>query len=248
MNGWFDTHIHLVAPEWEHTSSEHYTQAQSAGIGRLLLPGVRTGEWQQLLELARGLPEVYVAPGLHPVYAEQWDMAAAEQLTALTREPKVVAIGEIGLDGVAGPALKQQEVVFRTQLQIALDADLPVLLHSRKTTGRVLEILCELDIGSRIGGIWHGFSGSLQIATELVRLGFKIGVGPILLRGNARKLPDAVKELPFSALVLETDFPDMAEKPDVLLQVAERVAELRGVSLQDVARTTTDTARQLLGV
>jgi len=211
----------------------------------MLMPGVRVADWKRLLELARCLPGVYVAPGLHPVYAEQWSSAAAEQLRELTRESQVVAIGEIGLDAVVGPSLEAQEIVFRTQLEIALDADLPVTLHCRKTTGRVIAILHELAIGERIGGIWHGFSGSVQIAQDLVRLGFKIGVGPILLRESARKLPRAVLELPEDALVLETDAPDMIEKPEGLIRVAEKLAELKGWTLGKTMQVTGDNARQL---
>jgi TatD DNase family protein len=231
MTSWFDTHIHLFAPEWRESPQELYAQAKAAGIGAMLMPGVRVADWPALLTLAQQLAGVYFAPGLHPAYAQQWSPAVAGQLAALTREPQVVALGEIGLDGVNGPALDEQELVFRAQLQIALDAGLPVLLHSRKTTGRVLEILRELEIGRRVGGIWHGFSGSVQVACELADLGFKIGVGPILLRESARKLPQAVLELRDQALVLETDAPDMIERANGLIPVAEKLAELKGWSL-----------------
>lgn len=246
MTSWFDTHIHLLAPEWRESPQELYAQAKVAGIGAMLMPGVRVADWPALLMLAQQLAGVYFAPGLHPAYAQQWNPAVAEQLAALTREPQVVAIGEIGLDAVAGPPLDEQELVFRAQLQIALDAGLPVLLHSRKTTGRVLEILRELEIGRRIGGIWHGFSGSVQVAHELTELGFKIGVGSILLRASARKLPQAVVELPPDALVLETDAPDMIAGPDGLLQVAEKLAALKGWSLEETSRLTSNNATGLL--
>ena len=146
-----------------------------------------------------------------------------------------------------GPALAQQEQVLRAQLQIALEEGLPVLLHGRKTTGKLLDILGELQVGQQVCGSFQGFSGSLQVARERVRLGFKIGVGPILLRASARKLPQAVADLPFDALVLETDFPDMAERPEILIAVAERVALLRGCSLAEVAQQTTDNASRLFG-
>ncbi|MCK5826315.1 MAG: TatD family hydrolase [Desulfuromusa sp.] len=240
-----DTHIHLDAPELNGQGLDLLSEAQRYGISHFVVPGVRVSGWSGMLALAKNTENVYLAPGLHPANADQWTTSAEHQLKELTVEPKVVAIGEIGLDGTVGIALQRQEMVFRAQLQIALDAGLPVLLHSRKTTGRVLDILRELEVGKRVSGVWHGFSGSLQVAQELFALGFKIGVGPILLRKNARKLPEAVKVLPASALVLETDLPDMAERPEVLLKVAEKVAELRGVSLEEVAWTTTENARQL---
>ncbi len=245
MKGWFDTHIHLFAPEWEQSPRQLHRQALSEGITGMLMPGVRVADWPRLLELARELSGVYVAPGLHPLYAEQWSAAAAGQLTALTAETRVAALGEIGLDAVAGPPLDRQEEVFRAQLRIALDAGLPVSLHSRKTTGRVLDILRELDIGRRVGGVWHGFSGSVQVAGELARLGFRIGVGPILLRESARRLPQAVMAVPDEALVLETDAPDMIGRPSGLIRVAEKLAELKGWSLEETARITGENAGRL---
>lgn len=240
-----DTHIHLDAPELDGRGLGFLPEAQQCGINRFVVPGVRVSGWVGMLALAEKAESVYLAPGLHPAYVDQWSAETERQLRELTAQPKVVAIGEIGLDGTVGPALQQQDLVFRAQLQIALDAGLPVLLHARQATGLLLAILRELKIGQRIGGIWHGFSASLQVAQELVDLGFIIGVGPILLRKNARKLPDAVKVLPASALVLETDFPDMAEKPEVLLRVAEKIAKLRDSSLGEMARITTANADQL---
>lgn len=240
-----DSHIHLDAPELRGSGVHLLPEARRQGIDTFIVPGVRVSGWQGLVELAAKEDDVYAAPGLHPVYAEQWSEAAAQQLRALSIHCKVIALGEIGLDGAVGPSLSLQEQVLREQLQIALEAKLPVLLHARQATGRLLEILRELDIGPQVGGIWHGFSGSLQVAQQLVALGFKIGVGPILLRASARKLPQAVLELPAAALVLETDLPDMASRPDALVAVAQKVAELRGCSLAEVARSTTNNARGL---
>ncbi|SDZ74759.1 TatD DNase family protein [Desulfuromusa kysingii] len=245
MNDWFDTHIHLLAPEWRQRPEELYQQISALGVGKMVMPGVRVADWPALLALAQHLPAVYFAPGLHPVYADQWNANAAEQLKRLAGMEKVVAIGEIGLDAVAGPSLDEQELVFRSQLQIALDCNLPVLLHSRNTTGRVLAVLRELNVGQQVGGIWHGFSGSIQVANELVCLGFKIGVGPILLRKSARKLPLAVVNLPEDALVLETDAPDMIAEVDGLLHVAQRLAELKGWNLERVAKMTYENATRV---
>ena len=248
MTPLIDTHIHLDAPELAGQGFELIPAAQQSGIQQFVIPGVRVSGWAALPGYAEDYPGVSLAPGLHPAYADQWSTAVAAQLEQLTHNPKVVAIGEIGLDGVVDPSLEQQEIALRGQLNIALDAGLPVLLHVREATGAVLEILRELQIGEKIGGIWHGFSGSLPVAQELVALGFKIGVGPILLRENAKKLPEAVKALPLSALVLETDLPDMAERPETLVQIAEKVAALRGISGDEVAQTTTANAWQLFGL
>ena len=240
-----DTHIHLDAPELAGEGFELLSAARQEGIQRFVIPGVRVAGWGAMVKYAENNSGVYLAPGVHPAYADQWNDVAASQLELLVQKPKVVAIGEIGLDGVVAPSRKLQEIALRGQLQIALNAGLPVLLHAREATGVLLTVLRELKIGKTVGGVWHGFSASLPVAEELVLLGFKIGVGPILLRDGARKLPAAVKALPLSALVLETDLPDMAERPETLVRVAEKVAELRGISLDEVARMTTENARQL---
>ena len=248
MTDWFDTHIHLLAPEWQQSPPALHSEAQSAGIVGMLMPGVRVDDWTALLTLAQQRPNTYFAPGLHPAYAEQWNDDAADQLRTLTRQPQVIAIGEIGLDGISGPPLEEQETVFRAQLAIALDAGLPVLLHCRKATGRMVAILEELRVGQRIGGIWHGFSGSVQIAQTLVDLGFKIGVGPVLLRESARKLPEAIRSIPDDALVLETDAPDMTRHPRDLIAVGRKLAELKNWTLDKTAALTSANARHLLHI
>lgn len=248
MLGLIDTHIHLDAPELRGSGTGLLPAARQSGIHRFVVPGVRQSAWAALAGLAGQQEGVYAAPGLHPAYADQWSAAAEAQLTELTQHSRVVAIGEIGLDGVSGPSFDRQEQVLRGQLQIALASGLPVLLHGRKATGRLLKILRELRVGRQVGGIWHGFSGSLPVARELVQLGFRIGVGPILLRESARKLPRAIRELPPETLVLETDLPDMAKQPQVLSAVAEKVAELRGWTLEETARITTENACNLLHI
>ncbi|WP_321389509.1 TatD family hydrolase [uncultured Desulfuromusa sp.] len=240
-----DTHIHLDAPELKGYGLDLLPRALQGGISRFIVPGVRVSGWGGMSALAENSESVYLAPGLHPVYADQWNSQAEQTLLEIVQQRKVVAIGEIGLDAVDGPSMKQQEKVLKAQLQIALEMNLPVLMHSRQTTGKLLDVLRECGIGRKTGGIWHAFTSSLPVAEELVDMGFKIGVGPILLRENARKLPQAVKALPASALVLETDLPDMAEKPEVLLQVAEKIAELRGCPVREVAEFTTENAEQL---
>jgi TatD DNase family protein len=242
-----DTHIHLVASGVEGRADIWVESAAAVGIDCLIQPGVRIGDWDVLVSLAQRHPNVYAAPGIHPMCSDQWDDEAALRLKELIRHPKVVAIGEIGLDAVVGPALEVQEGALRAQLQIALDHDLPVLLHCRNKKGALLEILRELDIGRRIGGVWHGFSGSLPFARELVDLGFAIGVGPILLRHNARKLVEVVAALPSSAIVLETDLPDMAPAPEELLKVAKKISEIKSLTLKDVAKVTTKNVLRLFG-
>ncbi|MFO7812539.1 MAG: TatD family hydrolase [Pelovirga sp.] len=242
-----DTHIHLTASDAGEATDTWVASAAAAGIKWLIQPGVRMADWDALISLSQRYSSVYAAPGIHPMCADQWDDEVALRLTELSRHPKVVAIGEIGLDAAVGPALKVQERVLRAQLQIALDHDLPVLLHCRKKKGALLKILRELDIGRRIGGVWHAYSGSLPFAREFVDLGFAVGVGPVLLRHNVRKLVEVVEALPTSAFVLETDLPDMAQAPEELIMVAEKISEIKNLTLEDVAKETTENALRLFG-
>lgn len=248
MFAYFDTHIHLFAPEWSDAVEDLHHQARAAGIIEMLMPGVRVGDWDKLLGYSRALDGAYFAPGLHPAFADQWDERAEQRLRALTQEATVVAIGEIGLDGVYGPALDVQEAVFRRQLEIAMDSDLPVLLHCRNRMGAMIKILREMSIGQRVGGVWHAFSGSVDSARGLIDLGFKLGVGPILLRENARKLPRVVAELALEDLLLETDAPDMIDRSDGVVAVAQRLAEIKGLSVEEVVDVTRRNAANLFGL
>ncbi len=240
-----DTHIHLYTPDSEEAADARVVASDVAGIRYLIQPGVRVADWSGMLTLSDRHSQVYAAPGLHPMYADQWNEDAAVLLRELVRHPKVVAIGEIGLDAAAESSIKVQEKVLRAQLQIALDEKIPVMLHCRHKNGFLLDILHELQVGSRIGGVWHGFSASLPFARQVVAQGLCVGIGPILLRDNVRKLLATVADLPASALVLETDLPDMARMPTDLLKVARKVAALRGISLQQTAQLTTANARRL---
>jgi TatD DNase family protein len=240
-----DTHIHLLAPDWDLPISERLPRLAQSGVGLQVQPGVRAADWEDLIALAQQHPGVYAAPGLHPLYAADWNTELEARLGRLCRLPEVVAIGEIGLDGVIGVAEQLQETAFRAQLELAVAVGLPVLIHCRKQTAQVLKLLQQSGV-SRVGGIWHGFSGSLETAEQAVGQGLLIGVGPVLLRENARKLPEVVQSLPAEAMVLETDAPDMATAPGALLEVAAKLAELRGWSLAETAATTTANARRLL--
>jgi TatD DNase family protein len=240
-----DTHIHLLAPEWNASAAQRLSRLAQSGVGLLVQPGVRAADWEALIALAQEHPGVYAAPGLHPLCSADWSSELGVQLGRLCQLSEVVAIGEIGLDGMLEVSQQVQETAFRAQLKIAIEVGLPVLIHCRRQTAAVLKLLRQTEV-RRVGGIWHGFSGSLETAEQAIALGLLIGVGPVLLRDNARKLPATVKHLPAEVLVLETDAPDMAAAPGTLLKVAARLAELRGWSLEEAADITTANARRLL--
>lgn len=242
-----DTHVHLMAPEWQKPALLQIEKAAAAGIELLLQPGVRSADWDSLIALALRYRTVYAAPGLHPLATSEWNASVALRLRELCNHPQVVAIGEIGLDALLEVDLPLQERAFCGQVEIAIAAGLPVLIHCRKKTAEVLEILRGADV-SKVGGILHGFSGSVETAHQAIELGLLIGVGPVLLRENARRLPEVVRAIPAEALVLETDAPDMAAGPEILLDVARKVAELRGWTLAETARITAANTYRLLKI
>lgn len=252
----FDTHVHLDAPVLADNLEWEIDLAGKAGVDNFVIPGVNWRGWPRILAIARTVNEAWAAPGLHPLAAGQWCRQCEQDLQAILEEPQVVAIGEIGLDALLPSAsLADQEPVFRAQLRLAVAADLPVLIHCRRATGRLLEILRE-EGAARVGGILHAFSGSIETARQAIRLGFAIGIGGAVTYANARRLPEVVQQLPAEWLVLETDAPDLAphphqgkvNRPCWLPLVARRVAELRRWSEAETVRITTENAKRILKI
>ncbi len=250
----FDTHAHLDCPPLGDRLPGELAAARRAGVGAFVVPGVRAAGWEALLTLARSEPGVWAAPGLHPQAAAEWSRETGARLRDLLQEPQVVAVGEIGLDGLlTSPELPLQEAVFRAQLQLAIGCGKPVLIHCRRADGRLLAMLRE-EGAQQVGGIWHAFSGSLETAQAAIKLNFVLGCGGPLTYANARRGPEVLRQLPPEAMVLETDAPDLAphphrgecNRPVYLTLVAQKVAEIRGWSLEETARITTANARRVL--
>ncbi len=250
----FDTHVHLDRlPDGLDPAAE-IGRARRKGIDRFLLPGVDPQNWPELMEATAILPGCLAAPGVHPLAAENWNEDTASRLLKLLGNQQAVAIGEIGLDGhLEQPAAEIQEQALRGQLRLARQTGFPVLLHCRKATGRLLEILRQ-EQAAECGGIWHSFSGSLDTAWAAIKLNFAIAFGGPLTWPGARRGPEVLKKLPAEWIVLESDAPDLAphphrgetNRPAFLSLVAERVAELRGWSLEETARITTANAQRVL--
>ena len=246
----FDTHIHLdLLPEHQ----QQVDTAAEYGIQQFLVPGVRPESWPDLMQTVDSIAGALAAPGVHPLAAREWTCQTREQLLDCLQRPESVAIGEIGLDGLLLIPLDLQEIVLREQLRIAIEFDLPVILHSRRATGRLLKILSE-ERAEQVEGISHGFTGSLETAEEMIRLGFALGIGSPATYPEAGRIAEMIRRLPEEWIVLETDAPDQAPhphrretgRPAWLHYVHRRVAELRGWSLNDTAAITTENARRVL--
>jgi TatD DNase family protein len=206
------------------------------------------------MTVVRRTPGARAAPGVHPLAAAAWSDAVARELRRLLTLPEVAAVGEIGLDALlAEPSPAVQEHTFRAQLRLAAEAGRPVLIHCRRATGRLLEVLRE-EGAQRVGGMLHAFSGSLETALAAIGLGFAIGVGGPVSWPGARRCAEVLRGVPPEWIVLETDAPDLAphphrgepNRPAWLPLIARRVAEVRGWSDEETARITTGNARRVL--
>ena len=267
---WIDTHCHLDAAEFDADRDAVRQNAKSLGVETCVIPAVMASHFDEVRLLAHRHADAY-ALGIHPLYtpqAEDKDLATLDaHLHAHHDDPRLVAVGEIGLDGFVPEintpeAFAKQTYFFEAQLQIAQRHQLPVVMHVRRSADGLLKGLRRFPV---VGGIAHAFNGSRQQAQMFIDMGFKLGFGGAMTYDRATKLKALAKELPLSALVLETDAPDIpptwmyatAEQraggkvqgrnsPAELPRIATVLAELRGISLQELAVATSVNARQVL--
>ncbi|WP_224983868.1 TatD family hydrolase [Geomonas agri] len=247
----FDSHCHLDDPQLLPHLGTLIPEAEAAGITGFLVPGVHPAGWQPIQSLCSSQPRICPAYGVHPMHA---DLVTPSVLATLkTHAVTACAIGEIGLDyQFPSPPRELQRQAFAAQLQVALEAGLPVLLHCRKAFEDLIAILRESEV-SRIGGVMHSFSGSLATAEICLKLGLHISLSGTVTYANARRPLEVAKAVPLERLLLETDAPDLAPEPyrgsvnvpAHLLATARRVADIRGIPLDDLARHTFNNAVRL---
>lgn len=249
-----DTHCHLDAVEFAADRDQLVAQSLVAGVSTLVVPAVTAPGFAQTRQMAQLYRCCRIALGLHPIYIQSHLPQHLSWLRAQLAQGGVVAVGEIGLDGfVPGLDMAAQEVLFVAQLQLAAEFDLPVLLHIRKAQDLILKHVRRIRVK---GGIAHAFNGSRQQADEFIKLGFRLGFGGAMTFDRARRIRELAATLPLQALVLETDAPDMApawayrqrNSPVHLPRIASVLAELRQMTLADVAAATSANARELLGL
>lgn len=224
--------------------------ALAAGVGGFVVPGVHPDNWERIALLSRNHRNVFPAFGIHPMHADLADETAMEKLAELA--PGGVAIGETGLDPFYPLPLDVQEVAFRRQIRLAAELDLPVLVHCRRAFQRTLQILREEKL--EIGGIMHAFSGSVEMALEFIRAGFLISVGGAVTWHNAVRPRNVASGIPLSALVFETDAPDlppgrfrgMPNQPAWIMESIIAVAGLRGMLVTDVISAAIENTGRVL--
>ncbi|MBI3901548.1 MAG: TatD family hydrolase [Nitrosomonadales bacterium] len=247
-----DTHCHLDAAEFNAQRDDVVRAAHDAGV-RMVVPSVDRSGFGVVQTLCERHPGCAPAFGIHPMYVDSATPADLDMLRDHLARPATIAVGEIGLDFfVAGYDKERQEFYFATQLKLAKEFGLPVLLHIRRAQDMVLKHLRQQQV---CGGIAHAFSGSAQQAHEFIKLGFKLGFGGAMTWPRATRLRELAATLPADSIVLETDAPDIPpvflergvpNKPEYLPRIAQTLAELRGIPLDEVARITTQNARAVL--
>ena len=274
MPVWIDTHCHLDAAEFAGDRTAMRARAGAAGVALCVLPAVGVRNFAAVRELAHQFGDSY-ALGIHPLYVKQagdGDLALLDAELALRRtDPRLVAVGEIGLDYFVpelnqSPLRERQEFFYREQLKLARKHSLPVILHVRRSADRLLKHLREVaPPGESWQGIGHAFNGSDQQAGEFLKLGLKLGFGGAVTFERALQLRRLAAALPLPALVLETDAPDIAphwlyataeqrtqgqaqgrNEPAELPRIAAVVAQLRGMTADDLAAATTANALSAL--
>jgi len=248
----FDTHAHMDDTAFDADREALLTDLPNQGIELLMNPGCSLASSRNACALAREYGYIYAAVGSHPDAADEVDEAVLEAYRVLCKlNPKVKAIGEIGLDYHYEDIPREIQLrAFRAQMALAKELDLPVIVHEREAHEDGMKVVDEFP---EVTGVFHCYSGSAEMAKELVKRGWYIGFTGVLTFKNARKAIEVASSIPLERIVLETDCPYMAPEPfrgkrndpGKLYRMAEKLAELRGLSVEDIHRITVENGKRL---
>ena len=252
---YIDTHAHLTDGAFDDDRQELIKGLAAGGIGKIIEISCDPKDFPVSAALAEKNPGIYLAFGIHPEFAESCTESDIAALEKYLRHPKCVALGEIGLDYYWKPYNREKQLeLFRRQLDMAIERDMPVSMHIREAYGDCMEVL--ESYGGRIKGVMHCFSGSVEMARELLRRGWYLGFdGPITYK-NAVKALDVIAACPTDRMLLETDSPYLSPVPNRgkrndsrnLPYIAARIAEIKGMTTEEVAEVTLQNGKQLFGL
>lgn len=251
----FDSHAHIDDKRFKDDREETIARAAAAGLVGILNAGADMFSSARAVELAQKHPTVWASVGIHPHDAKDAREEDYDKMRAWCALPKVVAVGEIGLDYHYDLSPREvQRAVFVRQLALAREVGKPVIIHNREAHADTLAIVREE--GKGLTGVFHCFSGSVETAREVLKLGFYLSVaGPVTFQ-NAQKLHEVVRAVPFDRLLIETDSPYLTpepyrgrrNEPAYVKHVAGKVAELRGMDVEALAAATTENTKRLFGI
>ena len=249
----FESHAHFDDERFDEDRAELLSSMNSKGVRYAINIGSSLESSQASVDLADKYDFIYAAVGVHPEEVQDVDDKGIEKLRQLAKNKKVVAIGEIGLDYHYRDDNKEEQIsAFRRQMELAKELSLPVIIHSRDACEDTMKVLSEY----RLPGVVHCFSGSAETAKEVVALGMYVGFTGVVTFKNARRALEAVEAVPIDRLLCETDCPYMAPEPNrgkrcdstMLEFILAKMAEIKGVSAQQLADITCENAKKLFGV
>ena len=251
---YFDTHAHYDSSKFDSDRDAVLSALPANGITLVVDPGDNTERSRRAVALAHQYPFLYAAVGWHPEEAEDWTEDSLSEIRALAADERVVAIGEIGLDYYWDKTYKEkQKMMFRAQIELALELDLPVIVHDREAHGDSLEIVKDYP---SLRGVFHCFSGSVEMACELVKRGWYLGFdGPITYKNAVRSL-EVIRAVPMERIVLETDSPYLSPVPNRgkrndsrnLPYIAAVIAREKEMEAEAVAAATMENGKRLFGI
>lgn len=251
---YFDTHAHYDSSKFDADRDAVLRALPESGVTLVVDPGDNAERSRRAVELAQQYPHVYAAVGWHPEEAENWDENSLPAIRELAKQPKVCAIGEVGLDYYWDTTYRErQKEMFRAQIELALELDLPVIVHDREAHGDSLEIVRDYPA---LRGVFHCFSGSVEMAQELLRRGWYLGFdGPITYK-NAARAPEVIRICPMECILLETDSPYLAPVPNRgqrndsrnLPYIAATVARIKDMPVEAVAAQTMENGKKIFGI
>ena len=248
----FDTHAHMDDRAFDEDREELLAGFAQKGVGLVMNPGCSLESSRNAVALAEKYDFVYAAVGSHPDVADEVNDAVLEEYRKLCKlNPKVKAIGEIGLDYHYEDIPREiQKKAFIAQMELARELDMPVIVHERDAHEDGMDIIAQFPT---VKGVFHCYSGSAEMAKQLVKLGWYIGFTGVLTFKNARKAVETAQSIPLERIVIETDCPYMAPEPfrgkrndpSLVYRVAEKLAEIRGISVEEAQRATFENGKRL---
>ena len=251
----FDTHAHILDDQFKEDLDQVIRNIYD-NMALVVNIGCNLEDCPRTVALAEQYDKLYAAVGLHPEDVKTYTPEGWDMICRLAEHPKVVGIGETGLDYYWDTSTKDaQKVLFEQHIDLAKQLHKPLVIHDREAHGDTLEILKRTN-AKEVGGILHAFSGSVEMAMEVIKLGFYIGLGGPVTFKNARKAVEVAQAIPLEYLVIETDCPYMApgpfrgkrNEPMLVQHTAAKIAELRGISVEELIEATYQNGKRIYGI
>jgi TatD DNase family protein len=246
-----DSHCHLDFKVFDSDREQVIERARQVGVNQIIIPGVMQNTWSDIKLCCESYPHLYPCYGLHPYFIDRHKESDLDKLRHYIENNKPIAIGECGLDFyLKNLDPGKQLFYFKQQLDIALEFELPVVIHARKSTEAVINAIKKRP---GLSGMIHSYSGSYEQATKLIDLGFYLSFGGPITYEKSSRLRSVVKALPLNSLLVETDSPDQPmsnassprNEPSFITEVIKNIAHLHNTTEQEVARITTENAKKL---